>query len=301
MMSGDTAGKGLRIVAFHNLPPIYQMVARWAEGAGHTIALVVTTPGPSTRRTTGYKEIAASAPPKHDVLVTTRLRKVALPLIAALEPDLILSATFPYRLPPELLRIPRLGAINVHPTPLPAYRGPNPLRVFYDGATIGVTAHRMDDEFDTGPILSQHTAPFPEDATQEQLRNIWVPLIMATLAEGVARMIAGDPGRPQDHTLSSYAPEFTEEDYWLDWDLPMRVVQRRASALSFFGPRVKAVIAGQPYRVLRVDPLVGSTPTAAPGTVLDRADGGMTIAVADGAVRVVSEPLEGAAGQGAAG
>jgi methionyl-tRNA formyltransferase len=277
------------------------MVARWAEGAGHTIALVVTTPGPSTRRSGGYKEIAANGPPKHDVLVTTRLRRVALPLIAALESDLILSATFPYRLPPELLRIPRLGAINLHPTPLPAYRGPNPARVFYDGATIGATAHRMDEDFDTGPILSQHTAPFPEDATPELLRNTWIPMIRATLAEGVARMVAGDPGRPQDHTLASYAAEFTEEEYWLDWDLPMRVLQRRASALSFFGPRVKAVIAGEPRRILRLDPLPGSAPTAAPGTVLDRADAGMTVAVADGAVRVVSEPLEAEAGQGAAG
>jgi methionyl-tRNA formyltransferase len=300
-MSGEPAGSGLRIVAFHNLPPIYQMVARWAEGAGHTIALVVTTPGPSTRRSGGYKEIAANGPPKHDVLVTTRLRRVALPLIAALAPDLILSATFPYRLPPELLRIPRLGAINLHPTPLPAYRGPNPARVFYDGATIGATAHRMDEDFDTGPILSQHTAPFPEDATPEQLRNTWIPMIRATLAEGVARMVAGDPGRPQDHTLASYAAEFTEDEYWLDWGLSMRVLQRRASALSFFGPRVKALIAGEPRRILRLDPLPGSAPTGAPGTVLDRAEGGMTVAVADGAVRVVSEPLEAEAGQGAAG
>lgn len=290
-MSGGTVGTGLRIVVFNNLPLAYQMVARWAEAAGHTIVLVVTTPGPATRRTTGYKEIAANGPPKHDVLVTTRVRRVALPLIAALAPDLIVSMTFPYLLPAELLRLPRLGAINLHPTALPAYRGPNPARVFYDGATIGATLHRMDEEFDTGPILSQHTAPFPEDATRERVMGTWGPLMMAALTEGAARAIVGDPGRSQDHTQATYAPAFTEEEYQLDWNLPMRVLQRRVVGLNLFGPRTQATIDGRPHHIQRIDPLAGSSPETAPGTVLDRAGEGITIAVADGVVRVVASPL----------
>ena len=300
-MSGETAGQGLRIVAFNNLPLAYRMVTDWAEAQGHTIVLVVTSPGPSTRRSTGYREIAAEAPPKYDVLVTTRLRRSALPLIAALAPDLILSASFPYRLPPEILSIPRLGALNLHPSPLPAYRGPNPMRAIYDGAAIGATLHRMDEDFDNGPILAQHSAPLPEEVTPERVFGTWGPLMVGALAEGVARAISGEPGQAQDHTLASYAPEFTEEECWLDWDLPMRVLQRRATALGLFGPRVKAMVAGEPRLILRLDPLPGSAPVAAPGTVLDRADGGMTVAVADGAVRVASEPLEEVAGQSGAG
>ena len=69
------------IVTFNVLPIAYGLVTRWAEENGHTIALVVTTPGPSTRRTPTYSGVVAMAPPGVDVLVTTRLRRVALPLI----------------------------------------------------------------------------------------------------------------------------------------------------------------------------------------------------------------------------
>ena len=284
----------LRIVTFHNLPPAYRITAGWAERMGHEIALVVTTPGPASRRTTGYREIAASAPPQHDVLVTTRMRRVAAPVIAALKPDLIVAMTFPYRLPPEILRLPRLGAINLHPTPLPAYRGPNPLRLFYDGApTMGATVHRMDEHFDTGPILSQHTAPLPADITPETLLGAWAPLMAGALAEGAARAIAGDPGRPQDNAGESYAAEFTPEECWLDWDLPKAVLQRRATALNLFRPAAQPTIDGRRYAIQRLTALPNPSTSAAPGTVLDEGDDGIVVAVADGEVRVVATPLAG--------
>jgi len=291
-MTARPGASGLRLVIFNNLPPAYERVAKWAAEARHEVALVVTSPGPSTRRSTGYRAIAAQAPPGHDVLVTTRLRRVALPLIAALSPDLIVSMTFPHRLPPEILRIPRLGTINLHPTALPAYRGPNPMRVFYDGAPIGATLHWMDAEFDTGPILCQQTAPFPEEATPAALLGIWGPLMSATLAEGAARAIAGETGQPQDERDASYSPEFTEEEHWLDWDLPLRVVQRRHAALSIFGPQAKALVDGVPQRIMRLDALVGGTATARAGTIIERTPEGLVVAVADGAVQTVVAPLE---------
>ena len=142
---------GLRIVTFNVLPPAYQMVAGWAQQMGHQLVLVVTTPGPSTRRTPTYREIVATAPAGQDVLVTTRLRRVAAPLIRELKPDLVVSMTFPYRIPPEITSIPRYGAVNLHPAPLPYYRGPNPLRGIYENfPTIGATLHRTEEDFRYG-------------------------------------------------------------------------------------------------------------------------------------------------------
>ena len=158
----NTTTTPLRIVTFNVLPFAFDIVTRWAAQAGHRLVLTVTTPGPTSRRGKSYQQIVTNAPPELDVLVTTRLRKVALPLIRALEPDLIVSFTFPYRIPPEIRAIPRLGAVNLHPTPLPAYRGPNPMRLFYEGwPTMGATLQGMDDDFDTGLMLSQQTAPLP--------------------------------------------------------------------------------------------------------------------------------------------
>ena len=65
-------------------------------------------------------------------------------MIAALAPDLIVSATYPHRIPPEVTAIPRYGAVNLHPSPLPRGRGPNPQRLIYEGdPIIGGTLHRM--------------------------------------------------------------------------------------------------------------------------------------------------------------
>ena len=283
---------GLRIVTFNVLPLAYGLVARWAEENGHTIALVVTTPGPSTRRTPIYSGVVAMAPPGVDVLVTTRLRRVALPLIHELRPDLIVSFTFPYRIPPEITAIPRYGAVNLHPTVLPAYRGPNVARPIYEGAPeIGATLHWTEAEYDTGRILSQHAAPLPEDVTGEVIGALWPPLMMRTFAEGVARAIAGDPGTPQDHARATYAAPFTDEERWLDWTETKHTVQRKATALNLLGPPgAKARIAGEPYRVQQVMAL-SETGAVSPGSVLDRTEDGFVVGVADGAVRVTAVPL----------
>src|SRR3954470_18190257 len=165
---------GLRIVVLHNREPAYRTAAAWAARMGHSIELVVTTPGPASRRSWRYRSILAIAPPEQNVLVTTQLRRVALPLIAALAPDLVLSFTFPHRLPPELIAIPRIAAVNLHPTPLPRYRGPNPMRMIYDGCpTLGATLHYLEHDFDTGRVLAVAEGAMPEDLTSEALYRAW--------------------------------------------------------------------------------------------------------------------------------
>ena len=285
---------GLRVVTFNVLPLAYGLVARWAAEHGHTLALVVTTPGPSTRRTPIYSGVVTMAPPGVDVLVTTRLRRVALPLIRELRPDLIVSFTFPYRIPPEITAIPRYGAVNLHPTVLPSYRGPNVARPIYEGAPeIGATLHWTEAEYDTGRILSQHAAPLPKVVTEQTIFTLWPPLMARVFAEGVARALAGDPGTPQDHTRATYAAPFTDEEYWLDWAETKYTFQRKAVALNLLGSSgAKAQIAGEPYRVQRVEALPDA-PAASPGVILDRTEDGFVVGVADGAVRITATPLTG--------
>jgi methionyl-tRNA formyltransferase len=123
--------------------PGFRLVATWAARHGHRIVLAVTTPpGTGRRYGTGAHPFVLNVPADIDVLVTGRLRTVAAPVIAALEPDLLISAAYPWLIPPEILDLPRYGALNLHPSALPAGRGPNPIRLVYDGAaTVGATAH----------------------------------------------------------------------------------------------------------------------------------------------------------------
>jgi methionyl-tRNA formyltransferase len=291
-MSETSLPAKLRIVTFNNLLGPFQIVQRWAAQAGHTVVLAITTPGPTTRRTTSYKEILAAAPPELDILVTTRLRRVAMPLIRELRPDLIVSFTFPYRLSPELRALARIGAVNLHPTPLPAYRGPNPMRLVFDGhPQMGATLHWTADEFDTGKILSQHTAPLPSDLSVERMFATWAPLMGAALAEGVARAIAGDAGYTQDEAGASYAAAFSAEEHWLNWSDPGYRLQQKCVALSAMGSGARATINGIEYRIQQIKPLPATETTQMAGTVLSQDADSITIACGDGAAHLIARPV----------
>jgi methionyl-tRNA formyltransferase len=279
---------GLRVVLFSVIPPVYGALRSWVERHHHNVRLLITTPGPSTRRSNTYRDVIAMTPPEHDILISTHPKRLAAQ-IAPHKPDLIVSASFPYRIPPEVTALPRFGAVNLHPTPLPLYRGPNPLRLFYDAhPVLGATLHRTEEDFDTGVIYSRQERPMPEDASFESLFPVWADAVGAALEEGTARAVAGEPGTPQDHSLATYGAQFTEDEQWLDWNLPSRVLQCRVTALSF-ADQARATIDGTAYEIERVTPLAGVSSAGSPGAVLARNGHAFTIATADGAVLVTAK------------
>jgi methionyl-tRNA formyltransferase len=276
----------MRIVSFNVFPPAYEVVNTWAAECGHDLVLVVTTPGPTSRRNTSYQRVISSVPPGTDILVTTRLRKVALPLVRALEPDLIVSFTFPYRIPPEVIALSRFGAVNLHPTALPAYRGPNPLRGIYEGfPLLGATLHWTAAEYDTGNVLSQHTGPMPEVVTPESILENWLPLIRNAFAEGTARAVAGETGTPQDDEQSSYGAKFTDEEHWLTPLETRMSFQSKCAALNFFGPAAMISLHGRDYTIDSIDQLDDITADP-PGTITQQTSEAFVLQVLDGRVLV---------------
>lgn len=268
------------------------MVSDWAAARGHELTLVVTTPGPNHTTYDGHNSIVAMAPRDQDVLVTTKLKRAAA-AIAAYAPDIVLSYTFPYRLPAAILAIPRLGAVNLHPSSLPSYRGPNPHRMLYDGApTLGATLHRTETGFDTGAILSRHEAPVPFNLSVETVHATWNDLLLRALDDGMARAIAGEPGTPQDDAAASYAASYTPEETRLDWDWPVATLVRRTVALNLVEHQARAVLNGVVVTVLAARPVAVPVSASAPGTVLARTPGGCLVAVSDGAVEIDLVPGE---------
>lgn len=82
--------------------------------------------------------------------------------------DLLVCYGFSWRLPRSVLQIPRYGVLNIHSSLLPKYRGPAPVlwAIRNGDPDLGVTVHRMDEEFDTGPVLAQQGGvPLPDDVT----------------------------------------------------------------------------------------------------------------------------------------
>lgn len=282
----------LRIVTFNFANIGYQVLTGWIAKHGHNHVLAVTTPGPKSRPTPSYIDVVKAAPRDVDVLVTTRMRTVATPLIRELKPDLILVLSFPYRLSPELCEIPTYGAINLHPALLPAYRGPNVTRQIYDGASqIGATAHWIAPEYDTGNILAQSSMPLPEWVDATTVLPSFVRTMSEALAKGIEKGLMGDPGTTQDESLATYSPAFSEDEAWLDWTEPRHVLNRKAIALILYPgstPRIK--IAGSTYIVSGVtlidDDDIDRNETAESGTVLSQTEKEIVLQVGDGPVKL---------------
>ena len=228
----------LRFIVFSMHPLAYDLVREWIEENGHELVLVVTTPGPSTRRNEDYKDLLAVLPIRQEVLVTTRIRTIARPLIESIAPDMIFSFGFPYRIPPEIFGIPSIGTVNFHPAPLPQYRGPNSIgRPVYDGwHELGGTLHWVDADIDTGRMLAKETIPMPEPCTLESVIEDSVPMWRRVIHAGMEKALANEPGEPQDESQSSYAALFTEEETCLSWETPIELLNRRIWSVNLVPP-----------------------------------------------------------------
>jgi methionyl-tRNA formyltransferase len=277
----------MRLIALCVQPTAYKLISHWALKRNSELALVVTSPGPQQDRAEAYRKIVAAAPHDQDILVTNNMSRLAS-VIRPLQIDLIVSCTFPHRVPADVISLPRLGAFNLHPAPLPHYRGPNPSRMIYDGhPTLGASFHRMSQEFDAGPVLSRYEQALPRMPSLETVWETWKETIVAAFYEGMERAIAGDPGEIQDQSASTtYAAKFSPTDRLLDWTLPGRSILLRWIGLTLFGPGATAVIGSDTHDVLLVDFFEAPQSKIPPGTVIENRDGEAAVSVKNGIVRL---------------
>jgi methionyl-tRNA formyltransferase len=283
----------LRVVLCSAYVGGYRLVADWAQRHGHQIVMLVTLPETRALYGGGQEDLLHQLGDQQDVLVTKRLKGTAAPVMATLAPDVLISAAFPRRIPVEMTSVPRLGAVNLHPAPLPRGRGPNPQRMVYEGdPATGATLHRTAEEFDAGAILSRREESLPDgvELTPGGLFETWRRLLAEVLEEGMARVLAGDWGEPQDEALASHAAHFTEDECWLDWREPAGTLQRRYAALNMLSPRARVHIDGVQFQLieLRADSRMDD---AMPGAVLDRSGDTLVVRAGDGAVVVRVQPL----------
>jgi methionyl-tRNA formyltransferase len=148
-----------------------------------------------------------------------------LEALAAYAPDVVAVACFDQKFPPELLNVPRFGCLNLHPSLLPAFRGPAPLFwIFRQGeSSAGATVHLMAERIDAGPIVAQAPVAVPDGIRGDQL-EAQCAAVGAELMAGAIRSLArgtADP-RPQDEELSSYFPWPSAEDFVVPVNRPAR-------------------------------------------------------------------------------
>lgn len=277
---------GFRVVVISAVLPVAEpLIARLGE-VGHDPVAWLLPRRRDDRPPPPWGEVTDAAAPDGVSVLFARDKEAVAPLLRGLEPDVVLCWGFSWKLPPEALEVPRLGAVNHHPGLLPRHRGPIPMAwAMRDGdAEFGLTWHRMDAEYDTGPILAQATVPIEDDdSTIEVIGPKLIEAALALLPRVFERLEAGDPGDPQPTDGVIWAGLFEEDYATVDWNWPARAIhnQVRAWHLAFGLSPVDGPIAeldGERVKLLRT-------------SLTDPGDGARAVACGDGQIWIVeSEP-----------
>jgi methionyl-tRNA formyltransferase len=228
-----------RVVIVTRIPPVLAAFDAVVRAAGHEPVAFLTMRnvdgryGPPAH--TG--ELVMGAEEELDVLLPARRGTIA-PLLASVQPDLVVCTGFPWKIPPDALAIPRLGWLNGHPSLLPRHRGPSPVAwaIREGDEEIGFTFHRMDAELDTGPILSRVRFPLGELEPPDAFYPRIGPVVGEALTAALERLAAGEEGTAQEEG-GTYETFFSEGDAWLDLSRPAAEVHRLAWAWRYaFSP-----------------------------------------------------------------
>ena len=140
-----------------------------------------------------------------------------------IQPDLLIVIAYGHLLSEKILQIPKIGAINVHASLLPKYRGPAPIQwAIINGETqTGVTTLFMDAGMDTGDMLISRTEPILPADTAATLHDRLAVLGASTLVQTLQQLSDRtlQPTR-QDHDRATYAPLLKKQDGRIDWQRP---------------------------------------------------------------------------------
>jgi len=159
----------------------------------------------------------------------------AVAALVDLKPEVVVVAAYGLILPPSVLTAAPGGAINVHASLLPRWRGAAPVHhaILAGDVETGVTIMLIDVGLDTGPILSQRTVPLPPGATTGALTAQLAVLGADLLVETLPLWLQGEiTPRPQVDADAILAPRLAREDGALDWRLPAEDLARRVRAFD---------------------------------------------------------------------
>ncbi len=264
-------------------------------GSGHRVMAVVTQPD----RPSGRGQELHQSPVK-EVAVAKELHLFQpencneyefLRELRALSPDVIVVVAYGQKLGNEILQMARYYCLNIHPSLLPRYRGPEPVsRALLNGDShTGVCIVKVVEKMDAGPVLGITRVPIPPEATtpemEDQLSQVGADLLIEVLDQVQARRAIEIP---QDEREASYAKKFEKNDGRIDWRKPAAKIQNFVRALipypcafTFLGGRQRFVIhkvKGTRYP---------QKPDHRPGTILSVDKDFFKVACADGDVTIL--------------
>ncbi len=249
-------------VAFAGTPDFAAVALRALLAAGYTVPLVLTQPDrPAGRgmklQPSPVKQVAQQAGIPVWQPASLRDPEALAALIAQPAPDVLVVAAYGLILPRAVLDWPRLGAVNIHASLLPRWRGAAPIQraIAAGDAQTGITLMLMDEGLDTGPMLRQRAIPItPEDdagTLHDRLAALGGEMIVEALAQ-LPQLIAHVTPQPEEGV--TYAAKLTAAERWLDWTQPASVLARWVRALSP-APGAQSQYCDEVWKIWRAEAL----------------------------------------------
>ncbi len=207
--------------------------------------------------------------------------------LKGLSADIFVVIAFGRFLPVELLEMPVRGAVNLHPSLLPRYRGAAPINwAIINGDTVtGISIIRLNSQMDAGDVIGQTQLPIRPEDTAVTLRERMIPVGSALLLETLAALEVGTCScRPQDPAAATLAPKLQKADGKVDWIRMTAVeIHNRVRGLLPW-PTAYTTYQGKTVKLLATEP---QDVSGEPGliTTVDRE--ALTVAAGSGAVRIL--------------
>jgi methionyl-tRNA formyltransferase len=283
-----------------SVPPLVAL----ADHPDLEVVLVLTrTPRPG-RRGAGPEPTPVATAARERGLPVTEVVSVrdgeGLERLLEARPDVLAVVAYGELLPREVLEAAPLGAVNLHLSLLPRWRGASPVQhaLLAGDAETGVTAMLIDEGLDTGPILEQVSTAVGEDEDAGALGARLAELGGPVLARAVAAL-ADDSAAPvpQDAAAATSAPKLTADDRRIRWDEPAGSVLGRIRAFAP-SPGADTLRDGRRLKILAATE--AQVASAEPGIVIAVGADGFDVAAGDGSVSVLEVASEGRARMDAA-
>lgn len=184
-------------------------------------------------------------------------------------PDVIVVAAFGLLLPESVLKLPRYGCVNIHPSLLPRHRGASPVAaaILSGDEFTGVSIMQIDAGLDTGPLYLQAQIPVEGRDTTASLTTRLSSIAAGLLTEVLVRLESGKATlRPQDNGQATYSGSFHKEDGEIDWMQPAAAIWRRVRAF-YPWPGCYTRWQGKQLKIVETVPITTGA-TCRPGEVV---------------------------------
>jgi len=214
--------------------------------------------------------------------------------LAALEPDVLLVASYGEILRADVLDLAPHGALNVHASLLPKYRGAAPIQraVMAGDEETGVTIMRIVKALDAGAIFAKVVRPIPPDATSEDVEADLATAGARLLVEIVDAIEAGTAHEePQDDSRATYASKIERHEGTIDWRRSAQAIHDQVRGLVPW-PRASTTLDGRRLIVTRTA-VAGNDAYGEPGVIVEAHADRLIVAAGDGALRILELQPEG--------